>query len=694
MKHLLIMLCALVLSPCLADDIVQIGSSQLMVATGSNNARKIARTKNDFRIVVYEDAIDDLHTIHMTYSEDGLDWAEPLFIDYGLSPCIAVSDGDSFYMSYAKSNESIMKVMVFAPNDLPGLVNAREIDIYYGAPGARHAFPVLDVGSQFVHFAFESRDVNANKSVIRYGLFHRDLQPATPIYTVSDPDANASRPTLQADLEYSSDYINLFWNEAKENDNGIHHLSLDAAKLFASQPTSQQDFWQRLERDFAHINNSFQEFADCTNPSISIRTQTSDNGVMSSYVNHIILGCDNSRQSTFKLYSMDYSTDDQNVDIRAGFTRAASPPAWLSIDDVILNPRSCAIVWEDGGDIYYGQSHYSDIEMEPLNISLLGASHYPSVCYKTFRRDFFDVVWTQGQMPPFKICYRRLPKIYWFASVQIVAESFIKADYLNYFNHIINLQGGLNSALSLNLIEGRLPEGLALDRDVQDEFTWRIHGTPTKSGVYPLTLAAADRGDDVGLVAEHAMTIEIHNSAPTISISPDSLWKSGDTIQYSIALSDSENNNFTWDVERLPGWLTLHRDAMLIKGIGPSQGGVARFFVWANDQELSDTVSVLVIVNTPTDVKIESKPTELTLYPAFPNPFNASTVIKLAVPGRQQIKIDVYDIRGRVVAALHDGLLDAGLHQFTFTATGASGTFFIRMRAPAMVQTQKCILLR
>ena len=125
MRYFLVILCTLLLSPCFADDVVPIGSSQLMVATGPNNARKIVRSKDDLRIVIYEDATADLNTIYMTYSDDGLDWSEPLLLDIGLSPCIAVSDGDSFYVSYTKSNESIIKVMVFAADDLPDLAHAR-----------------------------------------------------------------------------------------------------------------------------------------------------------------------------------------------------------------------------------------------------------------------------------------------------------------------------------------------------------------------------------------------------------------------------------------------------------------------------------------------------------------------------------------------------------------------------------------
>jgi hypothetical protein len=70
-----------------------------------------------------------------------------------------------------------------------------------------------------------------------------------------------------------------------------------------------------------------------------------------------------------------------------------------------------------------------------------------------------------------------------------------------------------------------------------------------------------------------------------------------------------------------------------------------------------------------------------------PNPFVGRTDIHFALPRHEQTTIAVYDLAGRLVARLVDGVLPPGRHQVTWTgrdASGrpvASGIYFVRMQA-------------
>ncbi|RJP81436.1 MAG: T9SS C-terminal target domain-containing protein [Candidatus Zixiibacteriota bacterium] len=80
---------------------------------------------------------------------------------------------------------------------------------------------------------------------------------------------------------------------------------------------------------------------------------------------------------------------------------------------------------------------------------------------------------------------------------------------------------------------------------------------------------------------------------------------------------------------------------------------------------------------------------------ATPNPFNPVTAIgyQLSAPGH--VNLRVYDAAGREVANLMDGWREAGSHQVTFDASGLpSGTYFARLCAGNVTQTQKLILLK
>jgi hypothetical protein len=79
----------------------------------------------------------------------------------------------------------------------------------------------------------------------------------------------------------------------------------------------------------------------------------------------------------------------------------------------------------------------------------------------------------------------------------------------------------------------------------------------------------------------------------------------------------------------------------------------------------------------------------------FPNPFNATAAISFLLPMTGAVKIAMFDIMGRSVRVLIDGLEEAGPHQITLNAEGmASGIYFVRMESAGRAVTGKMVLLR
>jgi len=79
----------------------------------------------------------------------------------------------------------------------------------------------------------------------------------------------------------------------------------------------------------------------------------------------------------------------------------------------------------------------------------------------------------------------------------------------------------------------------------------------------------------------------------------------------------------------------------------------------------------------------------------FPNPFNASTTIRYELPEQAQVKLDIYDILGRKVTTIEDGLRPAGYHQVLWQADAvASGVYFYRLQASDYSQTKKMLLIK
>ena len=91
-------------------------------------------------------------------------------------------------------------------------------------------------------------------------------------------------------------------------------------------------------------------------------------------------------------------------------------------------------------------------------------------------------------------------------------------------------------------------------------------------------------------------------------------------------------------------------------------------------------------------------PTKVALYPAYPNPFNPITTIRFDIPEvemRLIATLHIYDIRGRLVETLVNGLMFPGTYAVQWQADGfASGMYFARLRYGKEMKTQKILLLK
>jgi len=85
---------------------------------------------------------------------------------------------------------------------------------------------------------------------------------------------------------------------------------------------------------------------------------------------------------------------------------------------------------------------------------------------------------------------------------------------------------------------------------------------------------------------------------------------------------------------------------------------------------------------------------------AFPNPFNPKTAISFTVGATQHVRLDVYDVEGRRVSTLADGIYEAGSHRLDWQGQDAkgrdlpSGTYMVRMVTANTVKTSKMTLVR
>ena len=88
-------------------------------------------------------------------------------------------------------------------------------------------------------------------------------------------------------------------------------------------------------------------------------------------------------------------------------------------------------------------------------------------------------------------------------------------------------------------------------------------------------------------------------------------------------------------------------------------------------------------------------PSSFKLEQNFPNPFNASTIIRFNLSSKAMVRLVIYDILGRKISELVNEEKQAGTYSLHFNGSSlSSGIYFYRMQAGNFLSTKKLILLK
>jgi len=107
-----------------------------------------------------------------------------------------------------------------------------------------------------------------------------------------------------------------------------------------------------------------------------------------------------------------------------------------------------------------------------------------------------------------------------------------------------------------------------------------------------------------------------------------------------------------------------------------------------------------VFVQGPTAVPDPPARDAVTLYPVLPNPFNRLAALRFELPVGGRVRLEVYDVAGRLIRTLLDADLSAGTKSAVWDGTDGtgravvSGVYFARLWAGGKLQTVRMSLVR
>ena len=156
-----------------------------------------------------------------------------------------------------------------------------------------------------------------------------------------------------------------------------------------------------------------------------------------------------------------------------------------------------------------------------------------------------------------------------------------------------------------------------------------------------------------------------------------------------------------------PGGSTSHAVAVLaayatnLAAANPAWGAVRlkqELMALATDETLmhsdGETRTVKVIRPVPTSIEVVI-PATPALSQNYPNPFNPSTTITYTLDRPGPVEMSVYNLTGRIVSTLVDGMQSAGHYEVRFDANGLpAGMYLYHLRADGQTITRAMTLVR
>ncbi len=201
---------------------------------------------------------------------------------------------------------------------------------------------------------------------------------------------------------------------------------------------------------------------------------------------------------------------------------------------------------------------------------------------------------------------------------------------------------------------------------------------------------------------------------PFQEIAPKS-WEPEKLIQYndfiigtgSFSFGDSypyDARSIAWFDENkwVPFEQRLFSEAYLINSILDTEDGL---YIGGDFSSIADISSYSIArldknwtplyVQTSNEDKRLDTPKSFRLYQNYPNPFNPETSIEYSLKKSSNIKVEVFDIAGRIVWVNEVGLKHSGEHSIKFNAENlSSGVYFYKITVGEDFDTKKMVLIK
>ena len=200
--------------------------------------------------------------------------------------------------------------------------------------------------------------------------------------------------------------------------------------------------------------------------------------------------------------------------------------------------------------------------------------------------------------------------------------------------------------------------------------------------------------DDAVLEIRHRMRVEANYDGGVVEVDRGEGWQravpeggyNGFSVDNgSYPGGECWNGEFDWTESRIP--------------LGGPAGPLRVRLRFASDNGIEGEgwfIDWIRLSGTPMDVReVSPSPEEFELQSVFPNPFNSTTTIEYRLPEKSDVRLQVFDIKGRIVETLVAERQNAGSYVVNWNAgTAPAGLYLCRIEAGSFKQSKKLILVK
>lgn len=162
-----------------------------------------------------------------------------------------------------------------------------------------------------------------------------------------------------------------------------------------------------------------------------------------------------------------------------------------------------------------------------------------------------------------------------------------------------------------------------------------------------------------------------------------------DLSEYSISITEGEYEIF------IDGILQLNGPLRDYSGFGPPYN-IPNFIFFGDNTSSAGVHIHLSQIILETDKYIpEPMPEETVLYQNAPNPFTNQTVIEYSLAEPGEVRVDVFDVSGRLITTLVHEQKQTGTYRVIFDGAGlSSGIYLYRLQVNQKIFSKKFLLIK